>query len=335
MHENEKNTENLCLNESTFNTSAVNNINNKSGINRSSLIPIKIDKELRGSFIDNIDKKPIINKEKVGQIVYEGKKQSVANCFPENFTVIFLGQRAVGKSAIISRLLNKGFNLEYDETILDTYCCEMGYDFQEENKEKDFKNKKSKKELNEQHIDNSLLFNNLNFDNLENYKYGFSSEKIYEKETENTPPNNIKSNDTKQERYTFMAIDTGDFETNQNDIEDLFNICNCIVFVYSIDVSESFRKIVEIYFKIKEKNTNIKNFILVGNKNDLNIYRNVSFFQAVEFAESHNIKFLEASAKDEINIHKIFQTFVDFELKRNPSKQYSSKSENDEFCKCF
>lgn len=322
------NQQNDIPHESSLNTSAINNMN-KSTVSRSlNLTPIKIKKEFRGSFID-VDNKPLINSEINDK---ENNKEQQTNknfnnLLPENFTVIFIGQKQVGKSSLINRILNKSFNLEYDETILDPYCCERLYEL-EENKNTLNKNYNKKAQFNN---DNSLLCDHLN--DLDNFKLDFSFD-----ENNEIKLNQLNTN-TKQkqikEGYNFRVIDTGDFDTYKKDIEDLFKISNCIVFVYSIDSIKSFRKIKEIYFSIQEKIKNIKNLILVGNKNDLNINRNVSFFQAVDFAESNNIKFLEASAKDEINIHKIFQTFIDTELKRNNKKELGIKKEKEKYCKCF
>ena len=49
---------------------------------------------------------------------------------------------------------------------------------------------------------------------------------------------------------------------------------------------------------------------MVGNKNDLEKQREISKEEAEEFATKYNLIFLETSAKDNINVDKLFEYFT-------------------------
>ena len=59
--------------------------------------------------------------------------------------------------------------------------------------------------------------------------------------------------------------------------------------------------------KFAEDNVSI---ILVGMKSDADKDRKVSVEEGMAFAEKHGMRFLEASAKNEINVKEVFTTLV-------------------------
>jgi len=315
----------MCDNNSNLNNINGSVINNDSKANFTKLsisrslnnTPIHVPLGFRESFLekDKTSKRNTLE-------IYHNKYFNLENAsppisLPDNFTVSFIGQKFVGKSSIINRMLNKCFKKEYDESIVDSYSCEKYYDLdlnmQNPQKDKDEKLNKLKKN--------------------QNYGLNFSLEIEEENEDQKNPNNNLIGKET----HIFKIIDTGDFDTYFKDIEEYIRMSNCIIFVYAIDNIKSFKKITEIFLKVKEMKLEIKNMILVGNKIDLNLKRNVPFFEAVVFAEQNNLKFLEASAKDCFNIHKIFQMFVDTEINRNNKNEFIDEDKKDEFCicKCF
>lgn len=53
------------------------------------------------------------------------------------------------------------------------------------------------------------------------------------------------------------------------------------------------------------KNQNAE-IILIGNKSDLSSDRQVKYEEGEEFAKKHSMKFMEVSAKDDINVEEAF-----------------------------
>jgi len=60
--------------------------------------------------------------------------------------------------------------------------------------------------------------------------------------------------------------------------------------------------------------------MMVGNKNDMPL-KNVSFAEAKEFADNHNIPFFETSAKDNSNVEQAFIDLTKLILKKNIDAQ--------------
>ena len=92
----------------------------------------------------------------------------------------------------------------------------------------------------------------------------------------------------------------------KNIMKDYYKGSHLIVFVYAVDDKNSFDNIQQIWVnEVRSINKDAK-FLLVGNKCDLEDKRQVSTEEAMEYAEKNNMEFIEVSAKDKINIEKMF-----------------------------
>lgn len=86
------------------------------------------------------------------------------------------------------------------------------------------------------------------------------------------------------------------------------------VLVYAINSKSTFQEITEVYDQI----VSVKGIspeqrlpaILVGNKSDLNENRKISYEEGENLARKLNCDFIEASAKNNININELFQNLV-------------------------
>ena len=77
--------------------------------------------------------------------------------------------------------------------------------------------------------------------------------------------------------------------------------------VYDITDLESFRNL-DLWLKEIEKNASKNVYkILIGNKNDMEKERKVSFEKGMEFADLHGMKFFETSAKENKNVEEAFK----------------------------
>eukprot|EP01111_Echinosteliopsis_oligospora_P001901 TRINITY_DN1278_c0_g1_i1.p1 TRINITY_DN1278_c0_g1~~TRINITY_DN1278_c0_g1_i1.p1 ORF type:complete len:195 (-),score=47.34 TRINITY_DN1278_c0_g1_i1:132-716(-) len=86
--------------------------------------------------------------------------------------------------------------------------------------------------------------------------------------------------------------------------------------VYSITYAQSFREVSKLHSHIlKVKDLDQVPFVLVGNKCDLVEYREVPKADGETLAKKINCKFMEASAKDRINVDQSFHELVK-EVKR-------------------
>jgi len=76
------------------------------------------------------------------------------------------------------------------------------------------------------------------------------------------------------------------------------------------------------------KNMEIR--ILIGNKSDMDDKRVISFRQGLEFADIHGFKYIETSAKENININEILEIFKkEILILYNDYKEYKEYKERN------
>ena len=98
------------------------------------------------------------------------------------------------------------------------------------------------------------------------------------------------------------------------------------VLVYSIISLSTFNDLVDMREQIlRVKDTDSVPMVLVGNKCDLEETRVVTTEQGRELAERFQCKFVEASAKQKMNIEKIFTDLIKLINERNPVKKATKK----------
>ncbi|OAF67058.1 Ras-related protein Rap-2a [Intoshia linei] len=109
---------------------------------------------------------------------------------------------------------------------------------------------------------------------------------------------------------------------------------NIFILVYTITSRITFKDIELLMLSlkriIKEENKNDALIIIIGNKCDLQNEREVSTSEGEAYALKHDCIFYETSAKNNINIHELFQRIVD-EKKAILPKKSDKKSRK---CPC-
>ena len=100
-----------------------------------------------------------------------------------------------------------------------------------------------------------------------------------------------------QERFKSIAV-------------NYFKSSHGFIFVYDITNKDSFDNINNwIDLAFQNNQNSVVNF-LIGNKSDLENDRKISIEEGKNFAEEKKFIFLETSAKDNININKVFEFFT-------------------------
>ena len=99
-----------------------------------------------------------------------------------------------------------------------------------------------------------------------------------------------------------------------------------IFLVYDVTNKDSFNSLIQLNTELDNccGNDNVKK-ILIGNKNDLKINKVIDYTTGKNFADSLEMKFLETSAKDRINVEQMFFMLAS-EMKNN-IKNYTYRSE--------
>ncbi|KAI5960968.1 RHB1 [Candida pseudojiufengensis] len=116
----------------------------------------------------------------------------------------------------------------------------------------------------------------------------------------------------KNQEYAIEVLDTaGQDEYSMMNEKHLIGIHGYLL-VYSVTSRQSFELIEIIRDKILNSigNENIP-LVLIGNKNDLNFQRQVSFDDGFKLSEKFKCKFLETSVKENYNINQSFETLIE------------------------
>ncbi|KXJ28863.1 ras-related protein RIC1 [Exaiptasia diaphana] len=102
-----------------------------------------------------------------------------------------------------------------------------------------------------------------------------------------------------------------------------------VILVYDVNDKNTFVHLEEWMKEIRKNARETINLLLVGNKCDLIGHREVDYEAAKTFAEDLKVSFIETSAKDCTNVHKVFHTMAE-ELRIKLGSPICSPGENDE-----
>ena len=108
--------------------------------------------------------------------------------------------------------------------------------------------------------------------------------------------------------------DTAGQESFKSIIRSYYRGTIGVLLIYNINNYNSFINILEWMKDIKSYTIPEITFILIGNKCDLD--RKVSYNEALEFANTYNMLFIETSAKQSINVNIAFTKLTEYIYKK-------------------
>ena len=118
----------------------------------------------------------------------------------------------------------------------------------------------------------------------------------------------IKTFDIDEKRIKMQIWDTAGQERFKNIIASYYRGAHGILLIYDVTDKDSFKNLSNWLIEI-EKNSSKNVFkVLIGNKTDLEEKRVISYNQAKEFADSYGLKYIETSAKKNLNVNEAFAT---------------------------
>ena len=120
----------------------------------------------------------------------------------------------------------------------------------------------------------------------------------------------IKPVEIDVKKYKLLIWDTAGQERFRTITTSYFRGCQGILLVYDITQRKTFDSVKVWMEQIQKVNDTDVNKILVGNKCDLEAERQVSTEEGEQRAAEFKIPFLEASAKDNINVTEAFMTIT-------------------------
>ena len=118
----------------------------------------------------------------------------------------------------------------------------------------------------------------------------------------------IKTFEIDSKKIKMQIWDTAGQERFKNIIASYYRGAHGILLLYDVSDKDSFKNLSNWLIEI-EKNAS-KNVlkVLIGNKCDLEEKRVISINQGKEFADTYGLKFIETSAKKNLNVTEAFET---------------------------
>ena len=121
--------------------------------------------------------------------------------------------------------------------------------------------------------------------------------------------------------FRLQIWDTAGQETFLSMTKVYYKNSSCAFIVYDITEKESFNHINFWLNELKQEAPESILYVLIGNKCDLNLRREVSYEEGENFAKKNNMMFFETSAKDGTNVEEIFLNSAN-EISKKISENY-------------
>ena len=114
--------------------------------------------------------------------------------------------------------------------------------------------------------------------------------------------------------------------------KNYYSGANGIILMYDITNRKTFDEMKKFLNDIKQNSKNNQCIILVGSKLDLEYERTITYQEGEEFAKKYNMKFIEISSKNCINVDETFNLLIEDLLEKQIQIQNnkSKKTLNDE-----
>ena len=130
----------------------------------------------------------------------------------------------------------------------------------------------------------------------------------------------LKTLEIDGKKVKLQIWDTAGQERFKNITASYYRGGNGVLVVYDITDRDSFNNLNSWLIEI-EKNANKNVFkLLIGNKNDLESERKVSYNEGKEFADSNGMQFIETSAKTSDKVYDAFKLLTNEIIKNNLNK---------------
>ena len=137
----------------------------------------------------------------------------------------------------------------------------------------------------------------------------------------------IKTIDIDSKSCKLQIWDTAGQERFKNIISSYYRGAQGIMLVYDITDLESFQNLNAWLIECEKNASKGVYKILVGNKNDMENERKVTYEQGRDFAQQYGMKFFETSAKNSTNVNEAFITMTQ-EVIKNMGNITSSPTNN-------
>ena len=138
----------------------------------------------------------------------------------------------------------------------------------------------------------------------------------------------IKTFDIDEKKIKMQIWDTAGQGRFKNIIASYYRGAHGILLIYDVTDKDSFKNLSNWLIEI-EKNAS-KNVlkVLIGNKTDLEDKRVITYNQGKEFADTYGLKFIETSAKKNLNVTEAFETLGRELMQASEDKKITKQRQN-------
>ena len=138
----------------------------------------------------------------------------------------------------------------------------------------------------------------------------------------------IKTFEIDNKKIKMQIWDTAGQERFKNIISSYYKGAHGILLLFDVTEKESFKNLSNWLIEI-EKNAS-KNVlkVLIGNKTDLEDKRVITYNQGKQFADTYGLKYIETSAKKNMNVTEAFETLGREIMAANVEKKISKQGQN-------
>ena len=111
-----------------------------------------------------------------------------------------------------------------------------------------------------------------------------------------------------EKKIKMQIWDTAGQERFKNIIASYYRGAHGILLIYDVTDKESFKNLSNWIIEIEKNSSKQVLKVLIGNKTDLEDKRVVTYNQGKEFADTYGLKYIETSAKKNLNVNEAFET---------------------------
>ena len=116
-------------------------------------------------------------------------------------------------------------------------------------------------------------------------------------------------------------------ERFKNIIASYYRGAHGILLIYDVTDKDSFKNLSNWIIEIEKNSSKQVLKVLIGNKTDLEDKRVVTYNQGKEFADTYGLKYIETSAKKNLNVNEAFETLGrELIIASEEKKNYKTKA---------
>jgi len=138
----------------------------------------------------------------------------------------------------------------------------------------------------------------------------------------------IKTLEIDSKKIKMQIWDTAGQERFKNIISSYYRGAHGILLLYDVTDKDSFRNLNNWLIEIEKNASKRVLKLLIGNKTDLEDKRVISYNKGKEFADSCGLKFIETSAKKNLNVDEAFE-MIGRELMQSSEENKIGKPKNE------